>query len=88
MLKEQLHWTYRSVTLQIKEIGRELFPRGRSEIIILLVLFFFYLSYALYYGFETAIVTHSSRKYDLYFSFDNVVTFLRGYPNLGRYPFF
>lgn len=86
MLNKKLHLIYRSVLSQTKEIGNELLLKEKSEKILFLLLFVFYLSYSLFYAFETSLVTHSSRTYDMYLSFDNVGTFLRGYPNLGRHP--
>lgn len=88
MLNKKLHLIYRSVLSQTKEIGSELLLKGRSEKVLFLLLFVFYLSYSLFYAFETSLVAHFSRSYDLYFSFDNVITFLRGYSNTGRHPFF
>lgn len=77
----------KGIISQVKDIAKELLPKGQEEIILFFILLIFYLSYSLYLGFETALVAHASKWYDLYFSFDNVVSFFRGYSNLERHPF-
>lgn len=86
-MRHKLCSIFRSCSVQLKDIAKELLPQGKRELLLFVFLSIFYLSYSLFLGLETSLVSNAHRGMDLYFSFDNVVHFNAGFQNLDAHPF-
>lgn len=71
---------------QLGYIAKQLLPKGKVEVVLFLLLVIFYLSYSFTIALNTSILDHHKERYDLFFSFDNVVLSGVGFENVEGHP--
>ena len=60
--------------------------KGKTEKMLFLGLFLFYISYSIFIALSTSIIDHTSLQADIYFSYDNTLVFLKGRSQLTGHP--
>ena len=72
--------------INIKKIFWVFVPKDRTELLLLIIIMCFYLSYSIYLALNTSVVDNNIHPFDLYFSFDNPSIFHKGFDNIEGHP--
>lgn len=79
-------WNWKEDLKQLKNILRDLFPKGKSEIILFFIFFISYGILAVFFATQTNITDQVKGKVDAYFSFDGAYMSHHGASNFEGHP--